>query len=181
MGPRFVTYRWFWAMALLMLIGGGCGAKPYSVVVRLDEQSWIRAFGDTIPSLEVDLVGVNESEKPTWESYPVSSYFSPNDPVRRDADRKTFTFTSSDRNDKTLESKDPIWKKQWVGQQGKGAKWLFVIANLPGSDAAARGSQDPRLLVLPLQRDKWPWRTKVIEIDVQSSMIRCKTPLKSQN
>jgi len=165
-----------------MITVGGC-AKRFNVSVELDNQSWVRAYGQTLPSLEVDLVGINKSEHATWENYPVGKYFSPNDALRRDADRVTLTFTSNDREGKVLSNKDPIWF-QWVGKKlsknkGKGAKSLFLLANIPGIEDLP-GDQDPRRLILPLQRSAWPIRTNEIEIVIKSSMAVCTTSQKSK-
>ncbi len=187
---------WVIVAALLMGVTGCSGTpyggllpgspKAYQVKVVLDHVSWRQAYGDVLPSLEVDLVGINESERPTWENYPVSKYFSPNDPLRRDADRTTVTFTNNDRRDKIVKSNNPVWGK-WVGKKfgssepGKGAKWLFVIANIPGVGGSAMASaQDPRRVILPLKGSAWPMGTGGIEIVIKSSMAICTTPLKSQ-
>lgn len=195
MSYRMLKAAWFVTGMMVATTAGGCAAaksilpsasKAFNVVVRIDSDSWSRAYGNTLPSLEVDLVGINESEKPTWENYPLGKYFSPDDPVRRDADRATLTFTSGDRSDKTLNRKHDVWGK-WVGKArvfgksipGKGAKWLFIIANIPGVGDDQPGGQDPRRVVLPLRRNAWPVGTKEIEIVVKSSMMVCTTPLKA--
>jgi len=192
---------------LAMAAAGGCGgttaegfkkikyggilpgaSKPFDIVVKLDQESWRRAYGNVLPSLEVDLVGINDGEKPTWENYPIGKYFSPNDRWRRDADRVTKTFTTNDRGDKTFSRYNPIWSK-WIGRpavslsgaQGKGVKWLFVIANIPGIGEDMPGGQDPRRIILPLKGSSWPFRTKKIEIVIKSSMAVCTTPTKADN
>ncbi len=162
-------------------------AKPFDVVIKLDEDSWRRAYGDVLPSLEIDLVGINDGEKPTWENYPINKYFSPNDHWRRDADRVTKTFTTNDRETKTFSRYNPIWG-EWIGRPtilggsgtGKGAKWLFVIANIPGGQDQP-GAQDARRVILPLSGSSWPMGTKEVEVVIKSSMIVCTTPTKDQN
>lgn len=159
--------------------------KPFEVKITIDRESWSRAYGGMLPSLEVDLVGVNAGEKAAWENYPVSKYFTPNDPWRRDADRATKTFASNDRDDKVLSRYDPNWG-EWIGrsfgsgQSGKGAQWLFVIANIPGVTEDLPGAQDPRRIILPLKGSDWPFRTSEIEIVIKSSMAVCTTPTKAK-
>lgn len=165
-------------LTVLAMVGlGGC-AGSYDVKVVLDQSSWQQAYGDVLPSLEVDLVGINESENPTWESYPVSKYFSPGDPLRRDADRYTVHFTKDDRSPKTLESGHYVWEKWVSGSTAKGAKWLYVIANIPGASPVS--GPDPRRTIVPLDTKSWPMGTKELEIVLKSSMVVCTTPLKAK-
>lgn len=169
-------------MVMLMLIASGCcisnKSKAFNVNVSLDEDSWKTFTGGVIPSLEVDIVGINDNEKPKWDAYSPGKYFSPNDPRRRDADRHTVTFTDEDREAKELSRKDPIWKEKWLGKKGKGAKWLFILVNLPGIDQDHPEDSDPRKLVLPLACKEWGWKVKTLDIEIKSSTIVCKTPLK---
>ena len=186
----------FGCFVLLVFVTVGCSSqqtrygglppgssKPFEVTVVLDDNSWSRAYGQLLPLLEVDLVGINESEKRTWKNYPVSRYFSPNDALRRGADRITLTFASEDRQSKSLNRHDPVWEV-WIGRMfdnrtpGKDARWLFVIANIPGDAEDLPGDQDPRRLILPLKDTSWPWGTKQIEIVLKSSMAVCKTQQK---
>ncbi len=158
------------------------GPRAYKVRVKIDHVS----FGDVLPSLEVDLVGINQTEKGTWENYPISKYYSPNDSLRRDADRIVIKFSREDRGDKILERTTPIWGK-WVGKKfdrgvpGKGAQWLFVIVNLPGVNEDKPGIQDPRRVILPLRSTKWPFGTKEIDIVIKRSMVVCTTQQKSKD
>lgn len=171
----------FLGVLVLGLVTGCCGPAPkaWNVTVSLDEESWAAAGGGVIPSLEVDLVGINPTEKPNWEGYPVSKYFSPGNALRRDADRVTKTFTNEDRQAKTLTKKDPTWNTQWLSKKGKGkgAEWLVVLVNLP-STGAEGGGKDPRMLILPLACNQWKKGEKSLDIKVKSSMVICTTPLR---
>ncbi len=163
-------------LTLGFLVLVGC-SPAYHVVVSIDESSWRPQGQGTIPSLEVDLVGVNDSEKSAWDQHPISKYFSPNDRLRSDADRYTMTFKNDDLGPKTLEKGHAIWK-EWTA---KGAQWLYVIVNLPGIEQDQPGDSDPRRRILPLDKDKWKWGTNTLEIEIQSSIIRCNTPLKNDD
>ena len=99
-----------------------------------------------MPSMEVDVVGVNESELDRWRHYSVTQYFSAEDLFRKDADRYTMTFTDSDAKPKTLEPKDPVWKV-W---QEKSAQALVILAHLPGEHQDQPDQQDARRLIIPL-------------------------------
>ena len=169
------TAAWFLVIGCLAMLG--C-KKTYNVVVSVDEGSWRPEGNEIIPSLEVDLIGINKSEKSTWDQHSIGRYFSPNDRLRRDADRHTMTFGNEDLEPKTLSKKDDIWKEKW---HAKGAQWLFVLVNLPGVEEDQPGDSDPRRLILPLDRDKWKWGTGTLEIEIKSSLILCNTPLKKED
>lgn len=153
--------------------------KRFKIKVSLDLESWKRE-GDVIPSLEVDLVGINDSQKPRWENYSLRKYFTPGDLLRRDADLKTLQISSGEI-EKTLENNDAIWDK-WLGNRrkgepGKGARWLFVLVNLPGIDDDMDGLHDPRRIIVPLEANRWGYK-KEIRIEIKAGSAVLLTPPK---
>jgi hypothetical protein len=157
-------------LAALVAFTGGCGGAgmgKYNVTVV--PGSSLRESPGGMPSVEVDLVGVSESEAARWKSYPINDYFSGRDQLRADADKKTLAFTAGSPGPQTLSAKDPIWQT-WKGKQ---ATELVILANLPG--VSGKG-EDPRRLVLPLASNRWEGDT--IEVEVQRSGIVPRTPMK---
>jgi hypothetical protein len=152
------------------LLLGGCtaGMGRYNTTVAPSEG--LRDASGTMPSIEVDLVGVNESELARWRTYPVGDYFSGRDQFRADADRYTMAFTDSNPGPQTLDRSNPIWQK-WKDKQ---AVELFVLVNLPG--VSGERAEDPRRLMLPLSSDRWAGDE--ITIEVQRSGVVCRTPMK---
>ena len=150
-------------VALMSLVGcgGGNSMKKFDVEVVLGPSMVDEATG-TIPSIEVDFVGVNESENARWRGYSLSEYFSGSDDLRAGASRTTLSFTSASADPKTLERNDPIWD-DWDERQ---ATYLYVLANLPGVMDAA-GDQDIRRMILPLAAKRWD--TSKIKIEIQRS------------
>lgn len=142
----------------------GCGSSMgrYNVTVTPAESL---ARGGSIPSFEVDLVGVAPAELEKWQKKPTGEYFSGRDQLRDDAakDRKMLSFTSADPAPKKLSKNDPIWQV-W---SGKGATELFVLVNLP---------EAKEKLVLPLDRSRWP--DENIELEVQRSGLVPRTQMK---
>ena len=164
------------AAALLCAFVSGCGSckpgKPgpigrYDVVAQLDD-SLKQA------SVLVDLVGVNAANLPRWENYSMKKYWEDNDPMRKDADKKTLNFVSGQSLSQTLEAKDPKWD-QW---KSKGATHILVLADLPGTHVDKPGSQDARRLVLPLDECHWAKKTSKLSVLVKRSGMDVLTPLR---
>ncbi|MEM9066108.1 MAG: hypothetical protein AAGB51_11530 [Planctomycetota bacterium] len=153
----------------------GCGSSSatgkYNVEVALGP-GMVDPESGAVSSLEVDLVGVNETESARWTSYPLSQYFSGADQLRNDASKVTLAFTTDESGTKILARNDEIWE-DW---RGRNADQLFVLVNLLGVDQDLPGDQDPRRLILPLSKNRWSGNT--LEIEIRPSRVVCQTPLK---
>lgn len=162
-------------MLALVLNSVGCGSSSaagrYNVEVALGP-GMVDPETGAVSSLEVDLVGVNATESARWTSYPLSQYFSGADQLRNDASKVTVTFTTDDAGTKIVERDAEIWD-DW---RGRNADQLFVLVNLLGVPQDLPGDQDPRRLILPLNKDRWSGNT--LEIEIRPSRVVCQTPLK---
>lgn len=171
-------------LILMAMIGGaaallaGCGSckpgKPgpigkYDIRVNLDESL-------KQSSVLVDLVGVNAGSLPRWETYSMRSYWEDNDPMRRDADKETFTFVSGQTLSKTFEAKNPRWE-QW---KKKGVTHVLVLADLPGGHTDKPGNQDARRQILSLDECVWPKKTSELTLLVKRSGIDILTPMRAR-
>src|SRR5262249_36052556 len=126
-----------------------------------------------MPSIEVDLIGVNDTELARWTSYSMNQYWTPNDPLRRNSESYRMLFEQRDPSPKKLSDKDPIWQK-W---QQKGAWNLVCVAFVPGIKDDREGDKDPRRLILPLDKCRWDKHSS-INIVVQPSAVVTTTPPK---
>lgn len=167
------TFLSLLSMLLLAAMATGCSRAPrmgqYTYRVALDE-----ALRDTntgvMPSIEVDLVGVNETERSRWESVDIDDYFAPGNVLRANADRFTMAFTNENAQPQLLPGDHAIWEK-W---KRAGAVNMFILASVPiSSDQFAI---DPRRLVLPL--DQARWTSSLIDILVKPSGVVCQTPMR---
>jgi hypothetical protein len=138
-----------------------------NVVVELDKE--FARDPASVPTIEVDLVGVNESELPQWKGYAMSAYWSPGDKLRAGADKHEFRFSQTTASVQTLSRKDPVFDS-W---QEKSASWLFVLADLPGAHEPAPGDADPRRTVLPLSRKAWKLKKSTVTITVKAGQLVC--------
>jgi hypothetical protein len=168
-------------LALLVLAAGafvGCSScKPggppgppltYNVTI---------APGDSLKdsSVVVDVVGINQSELPKWQTYSVKDYFKPGDPVRHDAAKFTAEFVPGKQAPVVLKKTDPLWEK-W---KRSGAQYLVVIADLPGVYKEGKpGGQDPRRQLVPCCQCYWPDKTSDLEVRVQASGLSLVTVMR---
>jgi len=138
----------------------------YTVEVSLDES--LKNSG-----IVVDLVAVNPSTLPRWESYDMEKYWKdPHDVMRTDADKAVLNFVSGQVLTNSLAATDPHWDR-WLG---KGATHLMVLADLPGAQASRQGNQDPRRQILSLDKCNWPGKTTTLKVLVQRSGPTVLTP-----
>lgn len=163
--------RFGFALLFCSLVFGGCATAPhpqaYAVRVTLDKP----LVGS---SVQVDLVGVNQTDLPKWQNYSVTQYWQPDNPFRRDAQKYAMQFSINTANTQVLLNNDP----HWSGWLSTGASQLVIIADLPGVITDQTGNADPRRLILPLDRAAWPKNVNTIDILVQESGLRLMTPRK---
>lgn len=159
-------------VAAIGLLSGGCGTSPgqYNVPVSMDQGL---RDGGRFPSVEVNIFAVGDSDVSKWEGKSVTEYFSGNDPMWRDNQKRAFVmqFSNEDAGEKVLRKSDPIWQTpEW-----KGAPHLFIFANIPG--VRPGGGPDPRKVKLSLMRDRWDGDTIVVSLE--RSGVNVKTPMKA--
>lgn len=142
-------------MFALAFLAGGCAPGPFNVEVFLDEKdTGLRDQSGTIKAIEVDFIGVNESELDRWKQMPVSEFWGVDSPIRANAKKHVMAFGQGLPLKQTLLETDPVWKT-WIDERG--AKYLVVFAYLAWLQKDQPGTADPRRLILPLERGKWEW------------------------
>lgn len=160
------------AVVLLPLLTG-CGASPrvYPVKVSLDPGLRDRNSG-IMPSIEVDLIGVTDTDKAKWDAMPVDTYFQPGNELRQFSDRYTMAFTNEKAEAQTVAKSNAVLKK-W---EEKKTPHMYILASIPMSGPA--GPVDPRKVLLPLMSDRWSSDT-TIEVVVKPSGVEVITPMKA--
>jgi hypothetical protein len=139
----------------LAFLAGGCDPGPFNVEVFLDENDvGLRDKIGAVRSIEVDLIGVNESELDRWKQVPVSSFWEPDNAMRLSAKKHVLTFGQGHLPKQILLKKDQIWRT-WI--EDRQAKYLIVMAYLPWIQKDLPGDADPRRVILPLERGQWEW------------------------
>lgn len=141
MKKHLVTFIAVFCTALFFC---GCAVPAYNVEVYLSKQFKERM--KIYPSLEVDIVGVNENEAERFDSCDVSDYFEIGNALRSSTVHATLYFSETDILPKLLKKDDPVWKK--FAQ--KDASKLYLLVNIPVEPGKNRG-KDIRKTVVPLE------------------------------
>jgi len=152
------------AVGLAAAMLTGCGTPG--------PRSWnLSITKNTTASIQVDLIGITESEKPYWEGYNLDKYWSDGDLRRKEAQPLTEFLVKGKAWE--IPKTDPKWK-EWFD---RGDTQLLIIAQLPGNFDA--GPADPRRIFVPLQ-PVYNAKDDTLEIEVLSSMVHVITPLKAK-
>ena len=130
-------------------------------------------------SVEVHIVGVNESENRQWSEYSMTKYWSPGDELRaatvRNGYAKVMKFGQGLPTEQTLTTKDDIWPQKW---ENKRSSCLYVLAFLPGAFSDKPGDADARRRILPLDPKAWDFGRDKIQIELHAGGLTLLTPPK---
>jgi len=140
----------------------GCATPCYDVEVYLSPK--IKDKYQVYPSLELDLIGVNQTDLDRFDSLSVNDYFVPGNPFRDGMDHVTVYFSDDNSGPKVVKRDNPVWGK--FGHRN--ADRLVLIVNLPGADQY-KGKKNPCRVDIPLERSWWrylffSYETKYIEV-----------------
>lgn len=175
------------ATLAVMMLGSmsGCASKKrdaYNIRLTMDSESFRNPNTGELPSIDVDVFAANASEEGVLKTLEVREYFDTDNPYREGVDAFSSRFTNQDLEPKKLSRRSHYWK-QW---KRKGAKTIYIIANLP-----ERPGENPELvqtrsvLALPLDRKLWPNgfftpRTKTLKILILPSGLVSETTQRRQ-
>lgn len=109
-----------------------CACSKYNITVYFSPD--LKEEYGYYPSLELDIVGVNESEKRWLENYKIDTYFEVDNPLRKSLEPYTIHFSSNKEPEQLFSEHE----KQWKAWNKKGFTELIVLVNLPGLDDNAR-------------------------------------------
>ncbi len=129
-------------------------------------------------SVEVHLIGVNKSQKESWDTVSMTKYWQPENQIRKSA--KPYTIVVSFEQgpcEITIPTKHPtrrIWKK-------RKAEYLYILADLPGIFYDKGGNADARRLRIPAFKSEcWSLLNNTIKISIDSGGIACLTTNKCE-
>ena len=169
------------SLALLLVMAAlvGCtGMGRFDLEVTLDQNAF-QAELSTIPSVEVNFIGVNRVEHPVWSNYSINKYWMPENPQRVSAARQqqtaAITFDQQSPFRQVISRTNRVWDR-W---RAKGAMHLIVLCNYPRTSQDKPGDADVRRVVLPLDKQRWAgyfWGRRRIRFHVSPRGIDCLTP-----
>ena len=165
-------------MMMLMLLGlTACSSGPIDRNTQFTLGNSLQVNNQSTSTIAVDLVGVNATDYKRWYNYSMTQYFSAGDLMRSGATKATINFTPGATATIVFSKHNPIWKK-W---KKDGDTYLFVLAQLPGIRQDMPGPEDPRRLILPLKKSRWPGSANPIQILIKNSGVVCETPPKPKS
>jgi len=142
-------------IVVMASLAGGCDPGPFNVDVLLDERdTGLQDKIGAVQSIEVNLVGVSDTDLRRWEEVSMNSYWEPDNKMRTSAIKYVMRFGEGHPKKQTLKVSDAIWK-EWIKKRQ--ANHLFVLAYLPWLQKDSPGDADPRRKILPLERGRWEW------------------------
>jgi hypothetical protein len=172
---QWVTFGMFLVLGANGL--GCCHGEPREfdkITVSLSDS--MKEGGGVFPSVQVDVVAVNNVDLPAWQQKSMTDYFTAHDPMRESADKHVFRLGGGGPQSATLSFKDGEGKALWKKWMDQGASTLLVLSSYPSPQADLPGDQDPRRRTLPLGCDRWDNSVKEIKVQVKPSGLSVLTP-----
>lgn len=173
-------------IAMLGICFAGCAPKPFSGTVNIAPTAKFKEQTGLLPTIELDVIGVNAIELQRWKSYPVDNYWTPGNSFRGNASRASYLMTTSNPG--------PFQVGSWTSQRNTwmkaGATSLVLIANLPGAWRSRpptakgppppgvhwyEGKDDPRRLIVPWTQGAYGMFTNTVDIDMSPDGLRLLT------
>jgi hypothetical protein len=168
-------------LLMVALMVGGCPSMkiPNPLAKRVVDVTVTDAIRNK--SVEVHLVGLNMNQIERWDAVYMEEYWNKGNehPLRKDAKDYTQVFRFGIRQPykQVLDKTNPIrakWRK-------RGVKYIYILANLPGTFDDKHGIADARRSRIPaLGSECWPFLEGRINISIGSGDIVCLTPHKCE-
>jgi len=153
----------------LAMVLGGCASAP-----KIKPTPWTLSITKKTPaSIEMDIIGVTESDQKYYEGMSWDDYWKADSQIRRDAPRLT-RFLQKDKSWSVALKKDPKHPEyeddsaKWADWSRRGVVELLLVARLPETGGLWK-------VPLPLDKNAWP-KNQAIEVEVLDSRIVVLTP-----
>ncbi len=176
-------------MALAMLMSSaGCTPQAYNGTINIAPAASFKEKTGLLPTVQIDVIGVNAIELQRWKTYPVSEYWTAGNTFRESAPRQSYIMTTRDPGPYQVGS----WSSQRDTWKKAGATSLVIMADLPGAwkprPADAKGpppegvhwydpKNDPRRLIVPWTQAAYGMFTSEVQIALRPEGMRLQTPV----
>lgn len=163
---RFVGMSVAFACVLSLFVGCGSsgGYSPVTLRIGLDDAL---AQSGQVESIEVDVVGLRESEAAVYDGLTIASYWRQ---YRDTAESVRLTFGSQDTDTKSVDRNADIWSDQWSG-----VTKIAVLAAMSVDGPSLAGDADKRIEFIDLDKNMWPNNTVQFRIG-PNGLRRVTTP-----
>jgi len=121
----------------------GC-VSQYKVVVGFSPE--LKGHFTEIPTIEVDIAAVTDSEADEVKQMGVEKYFDPGSGIRNRLQSQTCFFYREEQNTYVLPSRAPVWQIWKLKEPAN----VLVIASLP-HDPSITSQADPRYLAIKIK------------------------------
>jgi hypothetical protein len=140
----------------------GCSSSTPKSEIGIYLADDIRDFYGYCPTLEVDIVGLNDVEQKRLLGYDVDLYFQPPEQFRKSLRPLTAKFSEENMTAKILDNDDPIWSR-W---NDKGVTFIAFIVNLPTVSDLKDKATDARKLIVDINK-----RTNFMRASTHNIMV----------
>jgi len=138
--PTFAPLRLCVSLFAIAVLCTSC-VSQYKVVVNFSPA--IKNYFIEIPTIEVDIAAVTDSEVDEVKQMGVEQYFAPNSGIRERLQSQTCFFYREAQNTFVLPSRAPIWQN-WLLKK---PTTVLIIASLP-HDPSMTPQSDPRYVTI---------------------------------
>ena len=142
--PRLRAFARALLLPLLAVLCTGC-VSQYKVVVGFSTA--LKDHFTEIPTIEVDIAAVTDSEADEVKQMGVENYFEPGSGIRDRLQSQICFFYREEQNTYVLPSRAPIWQS-WNLKEPTN---VLVIASLP-QDPSITPQADPHYLMIRMKR-----------------------------
>ena len=151
----------------------GC-VTPYKVVVDFSPE--LKEHFTELPTIEVDIAAVTDSELDEVKQMGVEQYFSPDSGIRDRLQSQTCFFYREAQNTFVLPSRAPVWQQWMLKEPGA----ILVIASLP-HNSSVTPQADPRYLTVKMAKSLVIARTLNILVEPKKVTQLAKAASKTKN
>jgi len=160
---------------LILLFSLFCSCvSQYKVIVDFSPD--IKDYFTEIPTIEVDIAAVTDSEVEEIKQAGVEKYFAPDSGMREKLQSQTCFFYREAQNTFVLPSRAPIWQS-WLLKQPTN---VLVIASLP-HDPSMTPQADPRYVTIKMARSYVLARTINILVEPKKVIRLARAYSKNKN
>jgi hypothetical protein len=167
-------------LLLFLCLGFLCSGCVSQYKVVVDFSPSLQGYFTALPTIEVDIAAVTDSEAGEVKQLGVEKYFAPDAGMRERLLSQTCFFSREDSSSFVLPSRAPVWLNWKLIEPTT----IMVIASLP-YDPSMTPESDPRQLLVKMKKSFGFARTLYVLVEpkkvIQSTRSRSRTKSKQED